>query len=388
MKITYIGNDSECSTKICNYLSNFHELTLITDRSPLYETDCKVIIKSDLWYPNFFDEYDSELVIYNCTDEDHDLLNKWLCASKEKVREFFIIKQGSFTNKSDGEISIENLLKNAYSDPNGTHVRVFNISTLYGSVTVPESLKEIIKNVIRNNVIEIPDGFYSMCDALHIDDFCLFLEKAIEQTETLKEDELYVRSGYSFSSKSLFKKIGEFYPQATEKIGVLSESFSPAELFRPKGWSPDHSLLEDIDNLIIYTEDALKQSGIKKKKKLFSFFGKIAFFIVAFLLMEIYTNYMSVASELQFIDLRIAFIAFAAVILGKKYSVTAAVLCSAANILQSLSAGYRWHVIFFNVNNWIPVAIYILFATLIGTVADKLKKADPLQDRKQDFPRS
>jgi hypothetical protein len=48
-------------------------------------------------------------------------------------------------------------------------------------------------------------------------------------------------------------------------------------------------------------------------------------------------------------------------------------LCSGASVLHSLQMGYRWHVLFFNVNNWIPVAIYIFFAVVIGILAEKLE---------------
>ena len=99
--------------------------------------------------------------------------------------------------------------------------------------------------------------------------------------------------------------------------------------------------------------------------------GKLAVFLLTFFAVEFYTNFMAVASDLQHVDLRIAFIAIAAVAFGRKYSVAAALLCSGASVLQSLQMGYRWHVLFFNVNNWIPIAVYIFFAVIISILAKK-----------------
>ena len=101
--------------------------------------------------------------------------------------------------------------------------------------------------------------------------------------------------------------------------------------------------------------------------------GKLAIFLLAFFAVEVYTSFMAVTSDLQHVDLRIAFIAIAAVAFGRRYSVAAALLCSGASVLHSLQMGYRWHVLFFNVNNWIPVAIYIFFAVVIGILAEKLE---------------
>jgi hypothetical protein len=44
MNIAYIGFDNECTTKICNYLTGSHSITLFTNRTPTYELDCDVVI--------------------------------------------------------------------------------------------------------------------------------------------------------------------------------------------------------------------------------------------------------------------------------------------------------------------------------------------------------
>ena len=83
---------------------------------------------------------------------------------------------------------------------------------------------------------------------------------------------------------------------------------------------------------------------------------------------------MAVASDLQFVDMRLILISVSAIILGKKYAVSAALLCSVTSILQSISNGFRWDVLFFHVNNWIPIATYIVFAIIVGSYADRLRK--------------
>ena len=373
MKITYIGNDSECSTKVCNYLSDFHKLTLITDRTPLYETDCDVIVKKDLCAFDFLEKHETDIIIYNCTNKNYDLLNKWLCTSHKRVQNFIIVSENDFSSDDSSAVVIEDLLKDAYTSKGSTNIYLLNVSPLYGSVTAPRNIEDAVKTIIRNNVIEGTEKLSNMCDALHIDDFCLFLEEFIGQIETVNVSAINVQSGYSFSPKSLFKKIAKHYPQVIENFEDLPEKSLSNESFHLAKWSPKHSFLEDIDDVIEYIEIRLKEKSVKKKRKALSFFGKLTTFAVAFVFMEIYTNYMAVASDLQFVDLRVAFIAMAAIIFGKKYSVVAAILCGAANVLQSLSAGYQWHVIFFNVNNWIPIALYILFGTIIGIISDNVR---------------
>lgn len=101
--------------------------------------------------------------------------------------------------------------------------------------------------------------------------------------------------------------------------------------------------------------------------------GKIAVFLLVCIVVELYVNFVSAASDLQFVDMRLILIALSAVILNQRYAVAGALLCSCASIAQSLANGYRWHVLFFHVNNWIPIAIYILFAMIIGSYADRIR---------------
>ena len=49
MNIAYIGFDNECTTKICNYLTGSHSITLFTNRTPTYELDCDVVIDKSFW---------------------------------------------------------------------------------------------------------------------------------------------------------------------------------------------------------------------------------------------------------------------------------------------------------------------------------------------------
>ena len=76
MKIIYIGKDTECSVKICNYLSAFHQITWITDKNPTYEVECETVIAHGLWALDCLDEKRADLVIFNGGDH-YSLMNKY-----------------------------------------------------------------------------------------------------------------------------------------------------------------------------------------------------------------------------------------------------------------------------------------------------------------------
>ena len=375
MNIAYIGNENECSIKVCNHLSQTHNVTLITNRQPTYEVDCAVIVEKTLWIDNYFEDKDIDIVIYAGIDENYTLLNNWLAAAKDYTRNFLIIKEDHFFSQPLNTYSIEKLLQKEYSHDAKSNITVVNTSVLYGSITVPPSIENIVKKIRKKNIIEVPKDFKSVCDALHIEDFCRFLEKYIEGISERVEQEVYVQSGYMFSANDLFQKLSKRYPQAINLYDndalLYSQKYSAIHLDE---WTPTHSFMEDLFAVIDATEKKLDQGQKEKKLNALKTGGKIALFLLLFLLVELYTNFMAVASDLQFVDMRLILISVSAIILGKKYAVSAALLCSVTSILQSISNGFRWDVLFFHVNNWIPIATYIVFAIIVGSYADRLRK--------------
>jgi hypothetical protein len=374
MNIAYIGFDNECTTKICNYLTGSHSITLFTNRTPTYELDCDVVIDKSFWAPQVFSEKNIDVVIYNDINNNYTLLNNWLSLAEGKAKHFIIVCQDKMIQETESTVRIEQLLKKAYSQNGKIKISILNVSELYGTHTAPGILENIILNLNKDNAITIPSGFCEICDALHIDDFCVFLEKFLEKIDSFEPLSFNVQSGYSFRAKELVHQLAKRYPQAInlfDEDDLLNNSVNSS--IHLDGWSPKHSFIEEINSIIDIIEEKSRLGLLKKRKAELSLAAKLIAFVFSFLAVELYTSFISVASDLQYVDLRLGFIAICAVVFGKRYSIFASICCGIASIIQCLSMGYSWHVIFYNVNNWIPLAIYIVFAMLIGAYADKIR---------------
>lgn len=374
MNITYIGLDNECSTKLCNYLSKSHSVSLITNRKPLYEIDCQTIVEKSLWVPHYLEKKEVEIILYNDVNDNYTLLNNWMTYAVGKVKYFVVIRQDRLA-KSNSSVMIEQLLKTAYSKNSTTKISILNSSALYGTETAPEGIKNIVSTIIKNNTIDVPDGFPDVCDSLHIEDFCTFVENYIEKIEEITAENIYIQSGYLFQAKDLFYGMKKHYPQAEISFDAefLSEKVIQ-DAIHLDGWSPKHSFIEEIDDVLNKIEDKFEMQNVKKRKERFNVFEKYVVVIIGFLAVEFYTHFMSVPSDMQFVDLRLALIAIIAIAMGKKYAVITSLLCGFGSAMQCLAKGYRWHILFFNVNNWIPIIIYIVFAILLGAYSNKLRE--------------
>lgn len=375
MNITYIGLPDECGIKICNYLSLSHSVTFITKRQPIYEIRGETIISQSMWIPDFFDNSRSvdALIINDCSKE-YEVLNHWLCAARESVKQIIVINQGSFFEGSQ-EVSIKELLCNKYACNSFAAIKMLNIPSLYGELTFPDAMLEIVENVITKNRLESSSSLLECCDALHIEDLCVFLKALLEADASESSNQYHIKSGHGFHVQDLLTCIKLRYPNANDSIEIVSaEEKNHEPHMHLDNWSPQHNFMDEIDSVITGIIEHKTARTKHKSRNAAKTITKTSLFLLSFFLMEIYVNFTSVASDLQFVDIRLIFISMSAVLLNRRYAVTASLLCGAASIIYALSNGYRWYILFFHVNNWIPIAVYILFAMIIGACADAQKR--------------
>lgn len=376
MNITYIGLPNECGVKICNYLSLSHSVTFITKRQPIYEICGETITSQSMWIPDYFDNSSCSVdaLIINDCNKEYEMLNHWLCAASGCVKQIIVINQGSFFERSQ-EVSIEEMLCNKYACDSIATIKTLNVPPLYGELMFPNAMSEIVENVITKNRLESSSPLSECCDALHIEDLCVFLNALLETETSEGNNQYHIKSGYGFHAQDLLASIKLRYPNAIDGIEILPvEEKNHEAPMHIDNWSPHHSFIDEIDSVISEVIDHRTARTRHKSQNAAKTLTKISLFLLSFLLMEMYINFTSVASDLQFVDIRLIFISMSAVLLNKRYAVTASLLCGTASIIHALSSGYRWYTLFFHVNNWIPIAVYILFAMIIGACADAQKR--------------
>ncbi len=205
---------------------------------------------------------------------------------------------------------------------------------------------------------------------MHVDD----LAKAIERYagEGRFEPEMNLTSG----QHSTFKALGDALHGVVRQANIdYTVDFTPAgqatEDSAIKGWMPERSFFSELPCVVrsIESEGAqiLRISRSRVKSTLF----RLLSFLALFAFVCLYTGFIKTSSELQFVDVRLLFIISACLFLGKRYGLAAAVLCSVASVAQSIFYGTQWYVIFFHVDNWIPVSIYLASSVLFGMYQER-----------------
>lgn len=238
----------------------------------------------------------------------------------------------------------------------------------------PELMTEAVNRPKRNEMV-LQGNEQDLCDLLHAGDLLHLIERLMD-FDTLPAS-LRVSGGRVVPMAAL----GDLLYQCLRLTNIkyseeTSQKSIPAPYDTVEGWMPVHAFSDELPDIIdsIETEGIL---GIRfRRSRMLKEAGRFLLFLVLFVCVCLYTGFIQVSSELQFVDIRLLYVIGISLFMGSAYGLGAGLLCCLASIVQSMAAGVSWQVIFFHVDNWIPCAVYLAAAILFGMQSGNRKTND------------
>ena len=146
------------------------------------------------------------------------------------------------------------------------------------------------------------------------------------------------------------------------------------EVYSSDVWSPRHNFTKDLDMVFYQIEEDSQHDHrllVNRRKKRIP---DVIKYLCMLLCTEAYTHYIPTASDLQYVDARTLFVICSSLFFGKNVGFLSALICSITNVTGCLAKGVHWYEIFYNIDNWIPMAAYFSLAALFGMYKDYLSK--------------
>lgn len=376
MKILYYGTLGEIGTKLCNYLSRENSVTAYTDNIGQYELDCKVQSENEMAIEQIIEQIGPDIMVcYGIWIQTGEAFyNTIKCARASGVNHFVILQEAGFFRKAKKQSDLLNIIcRNSETDSFKTHI--ISCSVLYGNVTAPAYLHDSYIAMQRHNEISFPEMDSVYCDCLHIDDFCKLLGVLLKENIQDLPPEMNLQSSYPFKIDRFVEIFSSNYPQATCSRNEIVEEELNMTFDSVPGWMPEHNFIQETADVFEIVELSARSHFKSHQAIMASKAAKMVDFIVVFGAIEIYLNFVPVASELQFVDFRLLLIICTGLFAGEKNSIFAALLCSISSVLHCLLSGTKWYIIFYHIDNWIPIAVYFIAATLVGIFYEKYCEA-------------
>lgn len=274
------------------------------------------------------------------------------------------IAETALNASESSEYIPEKLICKGFSDQMRGALSFWTVSPLYGDDFLPEQLMQSIAGRIKNNRIIIPGKEEDFFDLLHVSDLADALDKYIQLQKY--EAEVILTSGQPRTMKELGEVLKKHAPQVNIDYKGTAQGSGTVQEASFAGWSPKHSFASELPDVIQLIEREGAEILTAERGHRSKIATRILSFLGVFALVCIYTSFIRTSSELQFVDVRLLFVISACLFWGSKYGLSAAILCSAASVIQSIASGTQWHVIFFHIDNWIPITVYLACAVLFG----------------------
>jgi hypothetical protein len=365
MNILYIGSLNEFGTKVCNYLATYYPITAESKEQSIYEADYQYIDTTRVMEVE--DEHYDTVILYSTDNIDLKYVNtrlNFLC--KRTVKQVFLIEERSIFRKRPFEKSISKMILKELERTYGTKLTFISCSCLYGEVDMPIYISQKVHEITKKNTITPLGAEDETCDCLYINDFCIALKLILEGTYTSENSTVEVQSSYLFTLNSLIEILKERYKQVTVSDYTTECDTICYSSFQSNEWSPKGNFLQDMPYILNVEEGTYSNLKKFKRKKSFNTILKVIAYVCIFVLVELYAEFVTVSSDLQYVDLRLLYVCACSLIEGKRLGVISAGICSIASIVQRLIGGYRWYVLFYHIDNWIPIAVYFVIAVLIS----------------------
>lgn len=251
-------------------------------------------------------------------------------------------------------------------------------------------LCDVFSKIKNKEPLNFNAGREDRIDFISSKDLARLLQCIVEEQEDA-DGAFFVCSGFQNTYETFAKELGklaEITVQYSSESGGIPWQNYPYELRRVYGFIPMDHVVEDIPR---YYQDYIEKTKEKKPTVMERlrnlFMSQVGFFryvelIVVFFLVEIMNSYMSVSVYFKFVDIRLLFIVMMATIYGMRLGICAAALECLALVWQYGKMGVDWALLFYNIENWIPFAAYLMAGSVSGYI--KNKSTDELRFMKEE----
>ena len=375
-QLVYWGQLNEIGITLCNSLSADYDVTAFTSAVNPYDLKCDCFDKKKVSEEEMMRDIKPSCIVYfSSPEENKNELNKLLALSGSQGGvNFIIIREADFFRKTPSVKCLEEILCDEYAS-DVFHPFVIHCSRLYGNREMPVYLQQIYSNILRDGRLYLTHPGDAYCDVMHVDDLCSLVRLILRQGPgQIDGRSIQVQSGYPFRHQVLVDFLVDRYDQIY--VEEMDQPFEETEfeVYSSDAWSPRHNFTKDLEKVFYQIEeDSQVEHRMlldQRKKKI----PQVIKYLCLLLCEEAYTHYIPTASDLQYIDARTLFVICSSLFFGKNVGFLSALICSITNVAGCLAKGVHWYEIFYNIDNWIPFAVYFSLAALFGMYKDYLSK--------------
>jgi nucleoside-diphosphate-sugar epimerase len=273
----------------------------------------------------------------------------------------------------------ENLCR-FYVEKHSLTVSILHIPFIYGPNENNSFFYQLVQKASSQKMIKVSTNAQAHCSFLHIDDLANFLKKLFQQENPPKLQIFNLfQNGINFSF--LAQQLNFYFPKV--KIEFIDKREHPSNLkaegkiaFEKLNWVPKKDLIKAFPELIEeFSKNSIRKRPLIEKLKQLTVSYKPYFVwgevIIGAFVMHLLTIWSNTIIEFKNIDYRLLYIVIIGSTHGLVFGVLASVLAAVSTALNWQRVGLDWALLIYNVENWVPFALFFLAGAVTGYIYDK-----------------
>ena len=249
-----------------------------------------------------------------------------------------------------------------------------------GRISRNNYLSSIFATMMDNGAVSFPYNEKQMIDFFSLRDLCELLISITEETMD-STGEYTVLSGYQttygeFGSmlKGLDATVKLEYDRPAVYDLVLNKEREAQRVRESYGFIAADNVLDGLDEAYReYSRNVVKKSALKEKLGKFLTLVsdntlKFAELIILFIAVQYLLKYTSDSVYFKYIDLRLFFVVILGMTHGMHIGILAGVLECISLVLVYRQTGVNGMMLFYNVDYWLPFAIYLMTGAITGYI--------------------
>lgn len=269
---------------------------------------------------------------------------------------------------------------NYYRDEFGLNVNIIRIPFAYGIGENSGFLYRLVQESKKQETVVIPGSHDRSWGFLHVADLADFLKIAIAEEYSATISAINLSSGDPVTGTELAGQLGKYFHNVTydfdDGLKLFTRSASTSIAKDKFGWLAQYDIRVDLD---AYQDSIEAVAGQKHSrfqlfaKGLSGFSGLLRWIelLLGAVLTQFLTQLTGTLIQYKYVDFRLLFVVVMGSIYGIQFGLWASLLVTISLFYTWYQLGIEWSLIFYNVGNWFPIALYFATGIIVGFNRDR-----------------
>jgi len=272
----------------------------------------------------------------------------------------------------------------------GLDVNIVRVPYIYGSNHGNTMIHTLIKGGIEDQRLSFHGGKKTTGNLLHSEDVASFLRKLLDDAYNSDHFVINLVSADTLTFQEIEKNLHSLLPNAKVTYAEDQIQFTgSAESQIAKqafDWIALHNFKKEVPALVKEMEARTKPqkprfSKVKEKLKGMPAFLKWIELIAGAGIMQLLNQFTGTLVEFRFLDFRLLYVILMGSLHGIRFGLYAAFLASLSILYSWYQSGLDWALLLYNVENWLPIALYIVAGSITGYQRDKKENQIVFQNK-------